>query len=207
MEKRTIAKTDSLFTDAKDVRVLSSHNTYEGVLFADARITNDTAFAQFIRRSLGPQIQDSTVHYILTTLYPPRYDGSLPYKTFLERLILFISEAFLSCNARFLAQAGAKNASYAYQFAASPALHGSDLAYTFYNGASQSITSLAVAEALQELVVSFALTGVPSTGRSGVTVPLYGADSKLLDLNYTLSVVEDPLANPRCAWWQKALFY
>jgi carboxylesterase type B len=194
---------------AKDVQVLAGHNTNEGVLFADPRVTNDTAFEQAVHRMLGPDIQDSVVDYILTDLYPAKYDGSLPYKTFLDRYILFISEAFLSCNARFLARAG-RTPSYAYQFSVPPALHGEDLAYTFYNGLSTSIASLMVAEALHELIMSFALTGVPQMSRtvSNDTMPAYGANSMLMDLNVTgLSVMTDPLLNPRCAWWQKALFY
>jgi hypothetical protein len=58
--------------------VLAGHNTYEGVLSADPRITNDTAFAQLIRQTIRPGIQDSVVQYILNDLYPTKYDGLLP---------------------------------------------------------------------------------------------------------------------------------
>jgi hypothetical protein len=77
----------------------------------------------------------------------------------------------------------------------------------FYNG--DPVVPLGAANALQEFIVSFALTGVPRTSRGGskVVLPPYGAESMLLGLNVTLSVVEDPLPNPRCTWWQEALFY
>jgi len=64
-----------------------------------------------------------------------------------------------------------------------------------------------VARALQDIVVSFALTGLPKASRAGVTLPPYGTESLLANLNITgVEIMSDPLANPRCAWWQEALF-
>lgn len=54
----------------------SRHNTNEGVLFADARVANDTLFAQFIHQMLRPDVQDSIVDYISDDRYPAQYDGS-----------------------------------------------------------------------------------------------------------------------------------
>jgi hypothetical protein len=78
------------------------------------------------------------VDYILNDLYLAKYDGSQPYTTSLECFILFLSEAFLSCNARLLARAG-REPSFEYDFSVPPAPHGNDLAYTFCNGLSISV--------------------------------------------------------------------
>lgn len=98
-----------------------------------------------------------------------------------------------------------------------PALHGQDIAYTFYNEPN-SLSEVArpgspgspdksIAEALQNYIVSFTATGVPSSGNSPV-FPQWGKDQNLLDLNVTgINVVKDDTANSRCAWWQKALYY
>lgn len=64
-----------------------------------------------------------------------------------------------------------------------------------------------VAKALQELIGSFFLTGVLHTSQANITVPSYGAEGTLLNLNITMGVMKDTLANPRCAWFQKGLFY
>jgi len=64
-----------------------------------------------------------------------------------------------------------------------------------------------VAKALQELIGGFSLTGVLHTSRANISVPPYGAESTLLNLNITMGTMKDTSANPRCAWFQKALFY
>ncbi len=94
-----------------------------------------------------------------------------------------------------------------------PALHGLDIPYTFYTGPnSTSIPGLgipdqSIAEALQQYIVSFTATGVPS-GKNLPVFPQWGNDSNLLDLNVTgIKVIKDDTANSRCAWWQKALYY
>lgn len=143
---------------------------------------------------------------ILNDLYLAKYDGSQPYTTSLERFILFLSEAFLSCNARLLARAG-REPSFEYDFSVLPAPHGNDLAYTFCNGLSISVMSADVAKALQELIGSFFPTGVLRTSRANITVPPYRAEGMLLNLNITMGIMKDTLANPRCAWFQKAFFY
>jgi hypothetical protein len=228
---------------AKDVKVLAAHNTYEGVLFADLKITNDPDVAAFIHRTLGPGIQVSlppTWNYstpnidalpislshrpiweintnytacegLRQGLYLERSISSqvrwVPaYTTSLERFILFPSEAFLSCNAPLLAHTG-REPSFEYDFPVPPAPHGNDLAYTFCNGLSISVMSAGVAKALQELIGNFFLTGVLHTSRSNITVPPYGAEGMLLNLNITMGIMKDTLANPRCAWFQKAFFY
>jgi hypothetical protein len=152
------------------------------------------------------RVKDSVVDYILNDQYLTKYDRSQPYTASLERFILFLSEALLSCNARLLTRAG-REPSFEYDFSVPPAPHGNDLAYIFCNGLSTSVMSADVAKALQELIGSFFLTSVLHTSRANITVPPYGAKSTLLNLNITMGTMKDTLANPRCAWYQKALFY
>lgn len=116
---------------------------------------------------------------------------------------------------------------YAYRFSVPPALHGQDLDYTFYNKPGPnssaelySLTSLvgptppeyqSIAEALQNYLVTFTATGVPSPPSSKNNLPVFpkwGNDKNLLDLNVTgINIVKDDTANSRCVWWQKALYY
>lgn len=65
----------------------------------------------------------------------------------------------------------------------------------------------ATAIALQEYITSFAASGVPG-GPSLPQFPLYGNDSRILNLNATsITEITDPIAKERCLWWQKALYY
>jgi carboxylesterase type B len=96
--------------------MMVGHNSHEGVLF-DPRVSNEAAFEQNIR-SMFPGIQDSVVSFILNDLYPPVYDGSQPYTTFLDRFIFYISEAFFLCGSNAMVNAAIQHATpaYSYQF-------------------------------------------------------------------------------------------
>lgn len=189
---------------ANDVKIMVGHNSDEGLYFVDPRITDDAGFRAYIS-GYFPSIKASVLNYIVKELYPPMYDGSQRYRTFLERVSLFASEALLTCNPNFIAHAYG-NKTYNFRFSIPPAIHGEDLAYTFYNGSSAEVSSLKIAEALQSYIVSFAKTGRPST-----SVPdflLYGKEATVLDLNVSaISTMPDSTANARCTWWQKSLYY
>lgn len=62
---------------------------------------------------------------------------------------------------------------------------------------------------LQDYLLSFAATGVPSTA-AGTAVPpftVYGADAGVQQLAPAgIARVRDPAANARCLWWQQALY-
>jgi carboxylesterase type B len=87
-----------------------------------------------------------------------------------------------------------------------PALHGQDIAYTFFNGPSNSVLSDLVAIALQEYITSFAIDGKPN-GPALPMFPVYSNATEIIDLNVmNISTTMDPIANQRCNWWQKALY-
>jgi acetylcholinesterase len=190
----------------KNVKVMTGHNSNEGVYFTDPRVTDDTALAAFIRRQF-PGIQDSVVSTIVETLYPAVYDGSQPYRNGVDRTIFIISELIFTCNTNYLGRAYGGN-TYNYQFSVPPGLHGFDIPYSFYNGLSTGPTfNTTVAIALQEYLTSFAQNGIPS-GEGFPDFPLYGVSANELNLNISgIRTVRDTTDNPRCLYWQKALYY
>ena len=146
--------------------------------------------------------------YITNTLYPPIFDGSQAqnYTNQIARADALTSEFVFTCNTFYLDKAYG-NETYAYYFTVPPALHGQDVAYTYYNGPNpENVPNPKIAIALQEYITSFAMDGNPN--EQGVKhFPMYGEDATVQDLGATgISQVMDPAANARCDWWQKALY-
>ncbi|EON65216.1 hypothetical protein W97_04453 [Coniosporium apollinis CBS 100218] len=190
------------------VRVMVGHNANEGLLFTSPFITNDTAYEAYIRRNI-PSATNDVIEYITNTLYPPVFDGSEGYTDQIGRVSKTLSEQVFTCNSNYLGRAYG-NETYAYFFAVPPALHGQDVAYTYYNGPSRSVVNQTVALVLQEFITSFAATGRPSAeGVEGVPMfDLYGPEASIVNLNVTgITDGIDRTANERCLWWQKALYF
>ncbi len=189
----------------KSVKVMVGHNAEEGLAFTAPYITNNTAYEDFVR-GLLPSISPSVLSYISNVLYPPVFNGSLPYSNHFTRAAFTLSEGSFTCNTNFLNRAYGNN-TFAYQFSVPPALHGQDVPYTFYNGPGPEVANDTVAVALQQYITSFATDGRPS-GPAFPMFPLLGTDNELISLNISsISEMMDPTANERCAWWQKALYY
>ncbi|EOA89558.1 hypothetical protein ACJQWK_02974 [Exserohilum turcicum] len=189
----------------KDVRVMVGHNANEGLLFTPTSLTTDASLAERLAEAY-PATPKSSIDYVLHTLYPPVFDGSYGYKTNFQRATLINAEGTFTCNTWYLGRAFG-NETYSYLFAVPPAIHGQDIAYTYYaGGASSSVTNTTVAIAMQEFITSFAETGV--TAAKGIQqFNMYGPDAKVLELNVTgIEEIHDSNANARCAWWQKALY-
>ena len=189
----------------KSVNLLIGHNSNEGLLFTDPRITNDTGFLQVLSTNF-PDLPPSSETYITGTLYPPVFDGSHGYTDQVGRVSLAIAESSFACNTNYLARAYG-NRTHNYLFSVPPGLHGQDVPYTFFNGApgqaSASVLSPSTATALQEYITSFTVTGTP--GVPGLPhFPIYGMDAEVQDLSATgIREIRDPAANERCLWWQK----
>ncbi|KIX94759.1 uncharacterized protein Z520_09449 [Fonsecaea multimorphosa CBS 102226] len=191
---------------ASNVKVMAGHNSNEGPLFTDPRVTTNAAETTQLRVSF-PDISDSAISHLLDTLYPAKYDGSMPYTTPVERATLMVQESFFTCNVNYMGKAYGANIS-EYQFAVAPALHGQDVPYTFFNGPVNGSGVVApVAQELQKYIVDFVQTG--SANGTGVPFfPLYGPNAEETVLNVTgITHMTDPDANRRCAWWQQALYY
>ncbi|EME77640.1 uncharacterized protein MYCFIDRAFT_191094 [Pseudocercospora fijiensis CIRAD86] len=185
---------------AKDVNVMVGHNADEGLLFTSPYSQNDTTYYAQLQIFLPtlpsfPQI----AKYLGNVLYP-----SSNYPDQIARISNALSEAVFTCNTFFLDKAY-QNRTHSYQFAVPPALHGNDIAYTFYNG--ESLTSPDTAIVLQEYITNFAMTGDPN-GPGVPSFPVFGRNASMNVLNVTgVTQVVDDSANSRCEWWQQALYY
>jgi carboxylesterase type B len=195
----------------KNVGVMVGHNADEGLFFSSPYNVNETEFVQNVRLTL-PTINDASLEYITSTLYPQVYDGSEGYTDPIGRSSVSAADLGFVCNTRFLDTA-LKGKTYSYRFTIPPALHGDDVAYSFYNGdpvgTYPNIQSLNAALTLQDWIISFTKTGVPSAPDvpSAPTFPQYGAEANVVNIALqSITVEKDDAENPRCDWWQKALF-
>lgn len=207
-----------------DLRLMLGHNADEGLTFTNPRVTNDTSFRQSLVQGF-PTIQASIADYVENVLYPPTMQGIRGLSGYLDqtgRSDLLISEStftyvtwktriafgancLIRCNTFYLDKAF-NNQTFAYQFSVPPGLHGQDVDYTFFNGPIDSVSSDAIAVALQEYITSFAINGKPS-GPSLPKFPIYSNATDIIKLDATnITVVMDPVANQRCNWWQKVLY-
>lgn len=185
---------------------MSGHNADEGLYFTSPFIRDEETFKKNIILVSYPHADTyGTVDYIQNTLYPPVFNGSHGYTNQIARADSLVSEATFSCNANYLSRAfGAK--AYRYFFNVPPALHGDDVAYTFYEGPATSVKNNTLALTMQGYFTNFVKNGNPN-GDGLPAFPNYGG-AKMLDLGpSTITPVPDNLAMPRCHWWQKALYF
>jgi len=183
------------------------HNVDEGLFFTSPFVFTPQTFKQNV---ISVSFSDSEVHdtadYILNTLYPDDLSGTYGYTNEIARADWIVTEALFACNANYLARAFGQNA-FGYQFSVPPALHGDDIYYTFYEGPAATVKNDTLALAMQDYFTNFAITGNPN-GAGLPSFPNYSEGGKLLDLNLTqISIIDDVLANERCYWWQKALYF
>ncbi|KAM6477064.1 alpha/beta-hydrolase [Trichoderma sp. SZMC 28011] len=186
---------------AKGIPLLSSHTAFEGTLFTDPRtVGNETAFALKLQANY-PLMGEKDLNYVLNTLYPAVYDGSHPYTTSLDRNILMANEMYFAAAHQALLQATIHRGTevYAWEFAVPPAIHGSDLVYTFYDGAAG--VDPHVASIMQHAIAGFAKCGEPDAGPLGFAFPRYGKQATTVNLNINSSVtISDPTWNNRTLW-------
>jgi carboxylesterase type B len=194
----------------QSVKVMVGHNANEGAYFTPPTIRTNEDIASQLRNPF-PYIPQPSLNYITDVLYPPVFNTSL-YANQYERANLITSEAIFTCNTYFLSR-GFHNQTYSYLFAVPPALHGQDVAYTYYEGSGISksplgVKNVTVALALQDFITSFAIEGRPDAAEEGIKeFRMYGPDASVLKLNVSgIAEVRDSNANMRCDWWQKALY-
>jgi hypothetical protein len=100
--------------------------------------------------------------------------------------------------------------SYAYQFSVSPAIHAGDVAYTFFNGDTNSLDQGGpvdpdTAKNFQRMLVNFVVRGNPSVGNL-TAAEAYGVNGTVLNVNVTGfgEQIRDTAQNLRCRFWQEA---
>ncbi|THC91364.1 hypothetical protein EYZ11_009179 [Aspergillus tanneri] len=185
------------------VRILTSYTSNEGFALAPANVTDDASFKRYVDlmlKSTNASVRYHTEH----VLYPPIFNGSMPYRTQHERANLFWSELIASCNTRYLHFA-VNTPGYAIKYSVPPAMHLSDTPSVFYNGpVSDSSVNATIAELMQRQIVRFVKTGDPNS-KGDPKVPVH--EGQVLDLgDYGVKVESDSTANYRCEYWQTVQF-
>lgn len=194
----------------QSVSVMVGYNQNDGLLFTNLTVPDDNAYRSIITSHLGT-VQPQALDYIANTLYPPIFSGAYGYTSQIGRAITTMQDLIIQCDTLFLTSAMG-NKTYNYEFAVPPALHGMDVAYSFYDdgaaGPEDAVESAEVAVAMQDYFTSFVENGVPEAeGMS--TWPMYESQGNLMVFNISGAslVVEGGLEWERCAWWQKGLWY
>ena len=173
-------------------------------MFANQSAITDADYDNWVQQNF-PSASVEVWSYISEELYPPKYDGSQPYNSPLERLTLTTQEYLIACNTVDMGRAYG-NQTYNSIFGIDPSVHAQDLGYTFYNGES-GYADERTAITWQSYIVQFALTGKPNV--PGLTLfPVYTARSQVLKFfsGGIVRQISEPAANARCEWWLKGLY-
>ncbi|OPB45477.1 Dipeptidylpeptidase [Trichoderma guizhouense] len=193
---------------SKGISILSSHMSHEGIFFINPRAIDDETLLRQQLRNTFPHMSKRNFDFVFDTLYPPTYDGSYPYKTPLERAELIIAEPIFICNQNSMLNSAMQQgtAAFGYQFSIPPALHGGDQPYIFPNGPFPNVDPT-ISKFVQQTIAGFVINGAPSEHIAGASFPPYATNKSILNLvPDSPTIIPDPTANGRCAWWHKALY-
>lgn len=198
----------------KSISVMTGHNQDEGSRFVPNTLVTDEASYEKFLASVIPSLADNPndLSFVTQMLYPPVFSGDQGYTTQTERNNLTIADAVLVCNTRYMNQAPFVPATYAYEFSVSSAVHGADLAYTFYDFGSVDGVNTTVATILQQYITRFAATGSPN-GRGLPYFPPASSPPGMMVQNLGGNFVgpmqdESGVAQlpERCQYWQGARY-
>jgi carboxylesterase type B len=191
---------------SKNISVLIGHNTNESPAFAPPYVRTDEDLANYLRR-IFPGILSEILDFISNELYP--LDN---YPEPVYRVLDIMDDVFFDCQTNYIARAY-NNHTWNYQFEVSPALHGNDVPYTFYNGTATNGINGPLAKTLQGYITNFVKDGNPN-GQGLPFFPRQGDNATMIGLNITnagsgwpmpdVKVKIDSSVNPKCVWWQKA---
>jgi len=198
----------------RNVKLITSFASDEGLIFTPPNITTDQAFSEYVG-SYFPSASQVLLDFISTELYPPSFDGSLPYTSQFERAQLFFAEIISICNTGTLSHASFLP-SHAIEFDVFPGAHGQDIPYIFFNGLGSEGPSstyddfnVTIAEIMQGYITSFAETGDPNSGNGATGAPFFApydfTHVQRLS-NDGIGLVDDQTVNKRCDFWQLALY-
>lgn len=200
---------DKLFAEGKyrrDVELLIGFNEDEGLIFTSPESNDDAGYRKFLKSTYSnasPEMLD----YIESKLYPAVFDGKYGYTNQTERASITKAESEFTCKYGFLEAAYGMKAK-SYRFTVYPGLHGSDLSYTFFNGQDRDAgVNASIAVGFQELLTSFAATGVATSSAVPQGVPVYGPGRNILNISgHGFSITEDQTIEERCKFWQSGYY-
>ena len=193
-----------------NISVTVGHNTDEGLLFTPPYVQTQAEFVAAIQ-ALFPSADAANISYITNTLYPPVYNGTFGYTNAIGRTALAISNFIVTCNAEALASN--LNPGYLYVFSVPPGLHGEDIEYTFFNGASGSSddgvsVNATVAGVFQKYLTDYATTGkATASGFNDFAVYSSQDTANNIGLTGLGTQIKDPGAVSACSFWQQAPYY
>lgn len=190
---------------SKDVRVITSHNQNEARFLGNQSVKTDADFDNWVQINFL-SASSSIRQQIINQIYPPIYDGSLPYTNPQQRSDLAVNEYLIKCTTVSVAEAY-ENQTHNYIFGVPPAIHAQDLAYTYNPNDPTPGFLPAIAEALQTYLANFVLGGDPN-GSGLPHWPIYGQNATAI--NFTASEItqtQSDAANSRCAFWNQANYY
>ncbi|EPE05700.1 carboxylesterase family protein [Ophiostoma piceae UAMH 11346] len=187
----------------QNMKIMLGHCPNEGHQFTPD-ITTEEEVKDFLH-GFFRYSDSATVEYIRTVLYPPIYDGMLPYTTTRGRLDLMYSEYVFTCHTAHVSHVFG-NKTYNYQYNNSYGYHTDDVGPTFMNGNEswgwQGIVNHTQASMLQEYITAFVVEGTPNAAHKIREFPVYRAESTILALSSEGEhIKKDPNANARCDFW------
>ena len=190
----------------KNISMIASYNYNEGRSFGNQSVTTNADFNDWVYVNF-PSATSQVQNYIINNVYPPIYDGSLPYTSPLERIELFTLEYLVSCNTYSISRAYGNN-THNYLFNIPPGIHAQDLAYTWYpTGATPDFYANRAIE-LQGLLAQFVLTGDPNRDTYPVWDP-YTEKANILKMSPEGFTQETDVgaANHRCEYLLSAPYF
>ncbi|TVY14867.1 Carboxylesterase patB [Lachnellula arida] len=189
----------------QDITVMVGHNADEGLLFAPPYLQGNAEwYTEF--KLLFPTMSNQSITYVTEDLYPEAYNGQ-PYNTTYGRTAQAISDYLVGCNAHLLASIPG---SFGYYFSVPPAIHGEDIAYTFFNGdtstSDEGLTVQApIATGFQDIIGTFVVAGGAGLIEEGI-LP-YGENFTVTNIGVTnfKGQIGDPAARAaQCNFWTEA---
>ena len=175
--------------------------TLQGLIFVAPYAEVATGYLEYVSTFLDA----TNATEVTEILYPPIFDGTYGYTTDLERSALTVGDALFVCTNTAIT-AAFNNQTYNYVFAVPPAIHASDLTFSFYTGPTDARAPNDVAAInLQRWLSSFVVEGQPAaTGTMEFGV--YGSGGMVQVLNETgVRRVVDGTPNKRCDFWNGKL--
>lgn len=97
---------------------------------------------------------------------------------------------------------------YTDEFSVTPGLHGQDLTYTF-NDYKTPARYPEAQSALQQIISSFMITGVPTVQSQSYNgaLPLWGVGGDMVNITEAgVQQTKNDVNETRCAWWQQDQF-